>query len=438
MNFQYFRGVFRRQYLLSGIIVIAGGSLTIGVVLFASRRFQSDAKLLVTLGHENVTQDPTTGSAGNPSTILRTNDNEIATALQLMQSEAILEDVIQAVGEDVILSGRPPSQGSGGSILGTLTSAMGSLMGSIDPIEDRERAIIKLGDGLRMDAKDGANVVNVHYQSKSPEVAQLVLEHWIDSFLKRYSTMYETKGSMEFLQQQEFALRERLESQTQKLRDQKTRYAMVTVSGSQQKLESQLRWAEQSYIECQSNLHAVQAKLKSLRQSRDQTPAQIVVSTEESDTNDTASGMRNQLYQLELEERRLASKMTQSHPKYSQVSSQLADAKRLMNNQTDKSQMVNQGLHPLYVTLLDNIVLAESEEASLQSRKSMTQQIISELGSRLKRMNQQESDIAALQRDIDLLEVQYRLHHERSEQARMAFELKSNAIHNVNVVQPPT
>jgi len=430
--------VLRRQLPLAVVIFLLGSILTVSVILLAPRAYQSQAKLLFKLGHESVTLDPTVASSGTPSTIVRTNENEMATALELMKSEAVLEEVIERVGVSAILSGRLGTSQTPPTLLRKLQQFVGSMIAQIDPIEDSERAIMKLQDSLRLDTQTGANVVNVSYRTKSPELAQLVTEEWLSVFRQLHKEMIATNGSLGFFKSEETVLEDQLVAARDQLRQRKSSFNIVTVPGRQANLENQLQWAENALIQAKADLAAANAKLRSLSDRELLTPNRIVSSEAQRDTNETAAGMRNQLYELELEERRLAATYTKDHPKYRAVANQLDGARQLLSSQVNQSREVTEDLNPLYLNLLDQMTTIEGEQSALQSKTEATEDIVDELRTELHELNSQEAELASLQRHVDVLESQYRLHHERGEQARLADKLRESSINNLNVIQEPT
>lgn len=149
-----------RNYVVTRIIfhlasiLLLGLTITAIVILYAPRKYQSTAKLLLKLGRENVSLDPTVTTAGEPVALYRTRASEVNTTLQAMHSRTILERVIDEVGVDAIISGMSSKRGSShAGPLSYVKHAVANALAQIDPIEDRERAIIRLELDLSIDAE---------------------------------------------------------------------------------------------------------------------------------------------------------------------------------------------------------------------------------------------------------------------------------------------
>lgn len=426
--------VLRRQTLCFVLIAGAGLALTLLVILFAPRKYQSEARLLLRLGRENISIDPTVTSAGDPMNFHQTRDNEVNTLLEAMKSRNVLEAVIDDVGDDAVLRGSLDDSKSGGLLSG-LKSFVGGMISGIDPVDDRERAMIELQKGLDIDAGRQSSVVKIQYKTKTAELAQRVTQSWVDAYRDEHAQMNATQGSLEFFDRQDSQLLESLQAARERLRLVKSKYGIVTVEGKQANLESQLQWARAMVVQNQAALAGAQAKLGSFSRLRDETSATIVTSEIRTDTNEAQNQMRNRLYDLEIEERRLASVYTTDHPAYRVVAKQLEEAREVFQKQGAESGEVTQGINPLHTVIMEQWSELVSQVAAHEAELSSTQSILVQLQEELVAMNDQEAEVAVLQQELEVLEAEYRNHFEKREQARFAAELRDSQISNINVIQ---
>jgi len=89
---------------------VAGMALTLGYLSFATRKFQSDAKLLVRIGRETVTLDPT-ATTGQYVAVAESRDGEMHAVEELLGSRATAEKIVDQFGPGVILEKRKKSTG---------------------------------------------------------------------------------------------------------------------------------------------------------------------------------------------------------------------------------------------------------------------------------------------------------------------------------------
>ena len=84
----------QRKFLLFFLIVMAPVTLW---TLIAPEIYQSNAKLLVRLGRESVTLDPT-ATTGPIISVGQSRENEIKSELEILKSQELVENVVDAIG----------------------------------------------------------------------------------------------------------------------------------------------------------------------------------------------------------------------------------------------------------------------------------------------------------------------------------------------------
>jgi uncharacterized protein involved in exopolysaccharide biosynthesis len=438
MNEKNWLNVLRRQGLTFTLALLAGLLLTALVILFAPRKYQSEARLLVRLGRENVSLDPTVTTAGETMSFQQTRDSDVNTLLEAMNSRTVLEHVIDRAGDSAILKGThvADNAGSGGGMLGSLKSMVGGWLASIDPMSDRERAVIELQKNLNIEAGRSSNVVKVRYRTKNAEFAQQVTQAWVEAYRNEHAAMYSTRDSLKFFENQEVALERELQTARDRLRQTKSEYGIVTIAGKQTDLQSQLQWAHGVVVRSQSALASSKAKLESFTRLRSETLETVVTSEIKTDNNDAQNQMRNRLYDLEIEERRLASIYTTDHPAYRVIAKQLTDARKVLDSQQHDSGEITQGLNPLYTLLMEQWSQAVTEVAQHEAELSAAESILKQLHTQLNALNDQEAEVAIAERDVAVLEEQYRSQYQKRVQARLAAEMETSQLSNLNVIQP--
>jgi uncharacterized protein involved in exopolysaccharide biosynthesis len=146
--------------------------------------------------------------------------------------------------------------------------------------------------------------------------------------------------------------------------------------------------------------------------------------------------MRQQLYQLQIRERELLSKYTAEHPQVVAIRQQVEDAQKILDEQpltrTEATHAYNPTRQQLELNLLTEQSLIASLESQHQTLRDQRQVALDEL----KKLNENEVQLAQLQRQADLLATNYRAYADKLEQARIDEALETQRISNVNVVQP--
>lgn len=428
--------ILRRQLFSAVVVLAAGMLLTTLIILYAPRKYRSNAKLLLKLGRENVAVDPTVTTTGDIVALHRTHAAEVNTALGTMASREILELLVEKLGPAAILRGALDEGKKNTGAISRFKRSLAAWTATLDPIDDRERAILELEENLDIRAAKDSSVVSVTYKTKSPEFAQLVTQSWVDLYRSQHAEINSIKGSLDFFVAQEAKTGAALQKARGELNACKSKYGIVTISGEQETLESQIRWGRSSSDQMKSKLVAAEARLQSLYLQRQSTDKTVVSGEATTDSNEAQNRMRDRLYSLEIEEKRVASTFSESHPLYLSVKRQLEEAKQLFEQQESQSAEVTQSINPTFQTLEEQIVLETANIELLQASVAALTTMLEQLTNDSKLLNQRENEIAGLQREVDILEARYREHVQNREQAKIASELEAQSISNVNIFQP--
>jgi uncharacterized protein involved in exopolysaccharide biosynthesis len=143
------------------------------------------------------------------------------------------------------------------------------------------------------------------------------------------------------------------------------------------------------------------------------------------------------LYELEVQEQHLASYLKEEAPRLVQLRSQIAEARKIMQDEQISTQItkgINLGHQAAESALRDR----EAQLAALTARTQSLDAKIASEGDKLKKLNSAEVEIARLERDIDLARTNFRSYSENLEQARIDRELDAAKISSLNLLQPPS
>jgi polysaccharide biosynthesis protein PslE len=430
-----FTQMLRRQAVAIAIILAFGIGLTALTVIFAPRKYGSRAKLLLKLGRENASVDPTVTTTGDLVSLHRTYEGEVNTTLHTMASREILELVVDQVGVDAILRGSVEPSTKKKGLLSQLKRIPKGWLARLDPIDDREQAILNLQDDLVIKSAKQSSVIDISYTTKTPEMAQRVTQAWVDLYRAHHAEINATKGSLKFFVELESELADSLDQSRAALEAAKSKFGIITIGGEQQTLESQVRWVRSSLTETCASLKASEARLRSLEEQLRSTNSTMVIGKDKADTNEAQDRMRERLYELEIELQGLKELYSETHPKCVAANRQLQEARELFSKQKTQTERITEGVNSTYEALEQQTALEKANVDSMRAKMLATGAELDQLLERSTLLNQQENELAKLQRSVDILESQYRIHVQNREQARLASELESRNISNVNVFQ---
>ncbi len=441
-SFEQWTYSLRRHWFLSVLAFIVPIVIAVVMILFAPRVYRSEAKLLLRIGRESVTVDPTVSTVGDTLGLHHTRENEIQSALGVMQSREILARVVDQVGVETVLEGMVPGNAETGeeasSKFAWVRDKIGDVkarVAAIDPIEPREAAITQLGKGIDIYAASESSVVSVSYKTDSPEVAQSVIDAWIDSYIDQHTWVNRTPGSYSFFAEQGDILRGQLRTARETLQLTKNESMLVTIDGQQKLLEAQLQKVRDGMIDVESETASLTSRIasyESMLAGFDETITEEVTGI----ANEGRDNMRTALFELEVEEKDLRSKYNPGHPKLLAIERQVAQAAEIVENQTQDRKEITRSINPAYQQLVEYKMLDQATLAGLTEKNKSLQAKRELLEDELTTLNRNEQSIAAVANEVAILEERYAAHAGKMEQARLDDVLADQRITSVNVVQP--
>jgi uncharacterized protein involved in exopolysaccharide biosynthesis len=435
----------KRKVILAFLLVL---SLAASGVVFWPRTFGSEAKLFVRRGRESVTLDPT-ATMGETVQVQETRKDEINAIMEVLESRALAGKVVDRLGPATVLDEAEQTGGPAKASLSLkdrLAGFKAPLSGTLDvleerlhgvkPISDREAAVTTLAKGLRIDAPRSASIIEIRYETSRPELAQQVLQAYVDEYLVEHVRMNRTAGSRAFFQEQFDLLGRELEESEAELRDAKNALGVTSIAGQRAILQAQLDTVEQQLLAVEASLGSGRAKTGDLSGSLEALPERMMTESVSGAGHAGADGMRQQLYELELREREALSKFTPAHPRVAALQTQLRDAREIFQSQAQDRSLSTTGVNPVRQELQVSLLTEQADVASLAARRQALEGQHRVVLERVRALNEAEVRVARLERRVELASANYAQYADKLEQARIDEALEKERISNVNVVQP--
>ena len=152
--------------------------------------------------------------------------------------------------------------------------------------------------------------------------------------------------------------------------------------------------------------------------------------------NEGTDRMRDQFYALQVREKEAQAKYTDDHPKLRQIRDQLAAARKLLDEEEKTRRQVTKEPNKLRRQAQSALLAEEPLLASLRAQSGQLKTQLAAVRGELSKLNEDELRLAATQREVDLLEADYRKYSTNLEQARIDQQLEIERMSNVSVVQP--
>lgn len=439
------RGVNRRKKLVIAFFVLT--CLVVGVAtLLTPKSYKSEARLFMRLGRENTSLDATATLGEHPVVMMpQSREAEINSIVELIQSKQLYEKVVDSLEPQRILNRKwRPSTEGGPEVPSMLGSLMGSVMdmfayiGLVNDLPARERAVIKLQKNIEIEAFEKSNVLTVSFVSYSPELAQEVVDRLVGFYQTQHVNLHRPPQAFEFLERETQRIEEELTKARLALECFKNETGILESGQQRTILIDRIAKLKQDLLIAETNEAVLRTEVDQLKKGLSQMSEKITMSETVGAGNEGADGMRQELFRLEVQREQMAAKFTANHPSTKRIEEQLQQAKSLLEAEESKRRESIVGPNRIYqetaVALEQKKPMLAAEETKV---KKLREQIV-ELTGTLHDFTANERKFAELERNVDVLEGNYRKYFTNLEQARIDTKMKTQEFSNIGVAQPAT
>jgi uncharacterized protein involved in exopolysaccharide biosynthesis/Mrp family chromosome partitioning ATPase len=404
--------------------------LATGLGTFLSpKTYQSEAKLMVRLGRESVSLDPT-AATGQMINLSQSRENEIRSELEILNSRALAEQVVDAIGyqafltsfgnpDEYIKSGETEPGGSAVSEEKTLTR---------EQLEDRDKAIRSLIKNLEIDFLKTSNIITISYTGPSQQLSQLVVAKLIDFYLDKHISVHRTAGSDEFFSRQADEVGAKLVQTEKALRDLKNQTGIASVSEQLTILLNRIGNLQRSLEETEAASAGIRSKIQAMKSTLAGLPKTLLRTKLSGYSGNPIDYLEQKLHDLQLKEQDLRSKYTDKTQLVQEVRRQIEETQAILKKEDATHGQVTQ-----FTLLAEKAALSE-----LQAKNGALKGELAVAQAELRNLNDNEVKLAQLQREAEIQKTSYRSYADKLEQARIDRALEMGRISNISVVQAAT
>ena len=413
-------------------------------IVFLPRRYSSEAKLFLRIGRESVSVDPTASSVGEPMSMQLTRETEILSVVDMMQSRDVFENVVDDVGVESILEGRTIEAGSDAeksnpivSVIRWPVDRLRGAVGSLDPIPQRERALMELSNTLGIYNERNSTIVTVSYRAKSPEFAQTVLVSWIEHFRRRHAELHNNRDGVDFLQAQQGELAEQLSEARTKLQRFKNESGLVTIGGGQGMIEAERSELRRELDATTAQIAAADKRIEKLNALIEDEVDSTIRSAVTAKEAMSSSDMRSKLFDLEVQYQDMSSKLSPGHPKLVAIERQLRQTQQIVRNESPDMNEITEAINPSYQRLIEKQLADIAERSGLIEKERTIIGRLKSLGEEIRRLNVNENEAARLTQAVEILQRQFDLQSDRYAMAKRNDLLADAGVTSIQVAQRP-
>jgi polysaccharide biosynthesis protein PslE len=413
-------------WTFSGIML-----LTIAVTFFGPKTYTSEAKLFVRLGRESMAMDPT-ATAGTDKVVMvqESREYEINSVFELLKSREVLSSVVGDMGPRVVLEQGPDADK-------VQSAGLFASVSLLSPYSIEDAALKRLAKDLNFMAIKKSNVINISYHSKSPELSRDIVASVIKHARDAHIRVNRTDGSHEFFATQTNRLRDRVIGLERELRDLKNSSGIASLEDQRTLKLRQIATLQESLLEGEASRSAATAQMQAQEALLETIPEKITTGETTGMPHSALSAMREQLFTAQVQEKELLSRYTKEHPLAMAVSKQVAELQAVIDAEPVQPQ-IEQGPNAAHQEISLSHFKGEAQVASLRAQTTAIREQLASAQGELTKLNDVESEITRLEREIDIETANYKKYSDNLEQARIDAELVTKNISNLNVLQAPT
>lgn len=438
---------YRRQSQVFFVLVIAAVLLGNAV---AQKIYLSEAKLMVRLGRESVSLDPT-ATTGQVMSVGQDRESEINSEIEILKSRELLEQLVETLGADQFSSAAGASSWFGKRLSGLksdlktifkplvlgVKSWFGPAADGTERAQARRRSEIAedIRKKLSVQAIKKSNIIVLSYQTLSPELAQRVVAKLVDLYLDKHISVYRTAGSHQFFREQTEQLRRAIEATEKRIKDLKNATGMASLEDRKKVLVARVAALEQGFEQTGNELAASRAKAASLEERLQQLPKTKITQQVVGFPDSAREELRKSINNLTLREQELLATYTEQNVQVREIRRQIREARALYGHISEQSQ-TTQGINAAYQQTELSLLVEQSNRISLEARYEALRRQLTEAREEVKKLNEVEVQLARLDRELALENANFKKYSDSLEQTRIDQALETEKISNISVVQP--
>ncbi len=309
-----------------------------------------------------------------------------------------------------------------------------TLVKSVDPVSEREEAIIRVERHLYVNAERESTVIVVQYDANDPKLAQSVCDTVVDSYRNEHMRIHRSEESSPFFVEQQERLRSQLDKALEHVRSMKNELGLSSIDQRRTSLEAQFNAVELDRLTTEQQLATARARVVDLEHRLSETPERRTASTK-SMPNQGADLLRQQFYALQVKSMELNSRYSDAHPLVQAANEQLDEAKQVLAREAGERKETTDDINTIHRDLSLELKREQSLVAGLKARQvELSRQKESVLVA-LRSVNDQDLKIDQLSRQADLARDRFMQYSRNMEEARIDKALESEGISNISIVQ---
>jgi len=410
---EFLRVIFRHRQKMVGFF-LAVVLLTTAAMLIISPVYESEAKLLIRVGRETVSMDPSV--LGPTMNVLQERSNEINSEIGILTSPYLVEQVVTDIGiADFV---------------------------DVDGLDDGDRSRALEGavrgflSNLSASSSNDNDIITLKYRASSAQLAQQTLDRLIEHYLYRHIEIHGTQATPAFFEQHSVELLGKLTAAEEALEIFRTESQISSIEVQKEALIAQVSGIEMTINEVIGQIDGSGARIAALQNSLDSRPEVRELNRKTGITNHAADQIKSRLIDLRMRETDLSARYPDHERALIDVRQQIRVAEQELAKERETHTEITTGIDSTAEALELDLM---TEQSQLFAAKARLRSLNNELQLKQVQLSSLASDeigLARLEREVDIADQEYREYMSRRQRADISAAMDDSRVSNVSVVQP--
>ncbi len=397
----------KQKIIVTFLVVVV--AITIGTFLITPT-YEAKSSLLVKFGREYF-YTPEVGE-GRPTPLSMDQEGLINSEVQIFMDQDLIRKVIATLG------------------VGKLYPGLSAFSG----VSKTDAAINKFKKALIVEPVRKSNVIQVSFQHQNPELSAKAVNLLVDLFRQKHLQLYADTNSS-FLTEQLAGYGKKLKEAQGRLETFKQAHQIYALEEQRALLFKQRMDADSADKDAENRMGELEKTIGSLRSQMRATKKDIAVTSEEPRFR-VVDDANASLLTLRLREQELLEKYKEDNRLVVNLRKEIAVLENFLKaNKENQAPKVVMGKNPVYEEMEREMVKAQTDLVSLQSRRAGLKEHIALIDRELKDLDGASSALANLTREVDVDAKDFATYRERVEGARISDIMNREKMANVTVIQ---
>ena len=436
----------RGHWRVMALFFVLANAAVLGGIMVCPRTYVSEAGLKMNEGRETAALDPTAQVTNNVIAAQANREQDLNTAVDILESRAVMEIAVSRIGPEPILKGFVPEDGEVGDDAGGILDPEEAqrvdpgplaLIGLSDPVSRFEKAVQTLNEIVEVDSNKKSDVIRVSVKAEKPKLAQRICGEVVSAFRQLYRKASEIEGSSEFFAAKADRAKAELQAASTQLAGLKNALGISSVESRRQELNEALARLGANRLERGQQLTSSVALLGQYDEQLKTTPPQIAAGETRNQATGAPDNLRGQIAVLRAD-REKAAKYGSASPKVKELDKRIDAMNAALKTVASQSLQTATAPNPTFQNLENNRANEAARTEGLRAEIATLDEQLAGVRRDVAALNENESAILALEAERDQLSQSLKKYIENREQTRVTDQMAAQQISSVRIYQEPT